>query len=65
MSVRWYYEINKATSGGQHAAIIKEIQASVTEFDSCMSIFEGRCSNVEANSLAKVLFLARAHMSLA
>lgn len=40
-------------TGGQHAAIIKEIRASMDGFKSCNFIYESTNSNVEANSLAK------------
>jgi hypothetical protein len=38
---------------GYYATVIKEIQASLSEFVACNFIFENRSLNVEADSLAK------------
>ena len=45
-------EIHKG-SAGSYSVIIKEIEASARDLDSCVFIFESRVLNFEAHSLAK------------
>lgn len=39
-------------TGGLHGNIIREIKDTMSEFESCTFIFEGRMSSIEAHSLA-------------